>query len=51
MLYFFNSTNKQDKLKNPVTISTNGGETKAFALALINFTKHAMIGSPKLIKI
>ena len=51
MIYFFNSTNKKDKIKHPIVISTNGGSNKAFALAVINFAKHSMIGSPNLIKI
>jgi len=51
MIYFFNSTNKKDKIKHPIVISTNSGINKAFALALINFVKNDMIGSPKLIKI
>lgn len=51
MIYFFNSTRKADKLSHPVTISTNGGERRAFALALINFKKNGLIGSPKLVAI
>ena len=47
MIYFFNSTNKRDKLAHPVTISTNGGERRAFALAVLNFRKNNMIGYPK----
>ncbi|WP_291630155.1 hypothetical protein [Clostridium sp.] len=51
MIYFFNSTNKKDKIKHPILISTNGGINKAYALAVINFVKHSMIGSPKLIQL
>ena len=51
MIYFFNSTNKKDKIKHPIVISTNGGSNKAFALAVIHFAKHSMIGSPNLIKL
>ena len=51
MIYFFNSTNKKDKIKHPIVISTNGGSNKAFALAVIHFAKHNMFGSPKLINI
>ena len=51
MIYFFNSTNKRDKIKHPILISTNGGSNKAFALAVIHFTKHGMFGSPNLIEI
>lgn len=46
MIYFFNSTNKRDKLTHPLTISTSS-ERRAFALAVINFAKHNMLGSPK----
>lgn len=51
MIYFYSSSNKKDKLKHPVTIVTNGGENKAYALAYFNFRKHNMIGSPKLIDV
>ena len=51
MIYFFSSTNKKDKIKHPILISTNGGVNKAYALALINFTKNSMFGSPKLIEV
>ena len=51
MIYFFNSTNKRDKIKHPIVISTNGGSNKAFALAVIHFSKHSMYGSPKLINV
>lgn len=49
MIYFFNSTRKADKLSHPITISTNGGERRAYALAVINFVKHGLKGSPKLL--
>ena len=51
MIYFFNSTNKKDKIKHPIVISTNGGSNKAFALAVIHFAKYSMYGSPNLIEI
>lgn len=51
MIYFFNSTNKKDKIKYPIVISTNGGSNKAYALAVIHFTKHSMYGSPNLIEL
>lgn len=51
MIYFYESTNKKDKLHHPLTISTDKGECKAFALAVINFKKHNMIGSPKRIEL
>lgn len=49
MIYFFNSTNKRDKIKSPILVSTNGGFNKAYALAVFNFRKNNMIGFPKLI--
>lgn len=50
MIYFYESTNKRDKLIHPLTISTTS-ERKAYALAVINFLKNHMIGSPKRIEI
>lgn len=50
MIYFYTSTNKRDKLEHPLTISTSS-EKRAYALAVLNFTKHNMIGSPKRIDI
>ena len=50
MVYFYESTNKRDKLHHPVTVCTSS-ERRAFALALVNFKKHGMIGSPKRIMI
>ena len=50
MIYFFNSSNKRDKLTHPLTISTTS-ERRAYALAVLNFAKHNMIGSPKRINI
>lgn len=47
MIYFYESTNKCDKLNHPLTISTNGSERRAYALAVINFRKNNMHGSPK----
>lgn len=48
MIYFYKSSRKSDKLQHPVTVCANN-EHKAFALALINFTKNGLKGSPKLI--
>lgn len=50
MIYFFTSTNKRDKLSHPLTISTSNAH-KAYCLAVINFTKNKMIGSPKRVMI
>jgi hypothetical protein len=51
MLYFYGSTNKRDKLTHPLIVSTNKGERKAFALAVLNFAANHLIGSPKRIEI
>lgn len=51
MIYFFNSTSKRDKIKSPILVSTNGGANKAYSLAVFNFVKNNMFGSPKLINI
>ena len=50
MIYFYESTNKRDKLTHPLTISTTS-ERRAYALAVLNFAKNGMIGSPKRIEI
>lgn len=50
MIYFFNSSNKRDKLVHPLTVCTSS-ERRAYALAVLNFKKHNMIGSPKRIDI
>ena len=50
MIYFYESTNKRDKLTHPLIISTSS-ERRAYALAVINFAKNRMIGSPKRIKL
>lgn len=50
MIYFYESTNKRDKLTHPLTISTTS-ERRAYALAVLNFAKNNMIGSPKRIEI
>lgn len=50
MIYFYESSNKRDKLTHPLTISTSN-ERRAYALAVINFAKNRMIGSPKRIEI
>lgn len=51
MIYFYSSTNKRDKLTHPLIVSTNRGERRAYALAVINFAKNRMIGSPKRIEL
>ena len=48
MIYFYNSSRKSDKLSHPVTVCA-GNERRAFALAVINFKKNGLKGSPKLI--
>lgn len=44
MIYFYNSSIKNE-LTYPVTVCANS-EKQAFAMCLINFTKHKMKGSP-----
>ena len=48
MIYFFKSSRKSDKLSHPVTVCA-ADERRAFALALINFKKNGLLGSPKMI--
>lgn len=50
MIYFFNSTRKADKLSHPVIICANS-ERRAFALAILNFAKNNLKGSPKRIAV
>lgn len=50
MIYFYESTNKRDKLEHPLTISSKS-ERRAYALAVLNFAKHNMVGSPKRIEV
>ena len=50
MIYFYESTNKRDKLNHPLTISSTS-ERRAYALAVLNFAKNSMIGSPKRIEL
>lgn len=50
MIYFYESTNKRDKLNHPLTVSTTS-ERRAYALAVINFRKNNMFGSPKRINV
>lgn len=50
MIYFYSSTNKRDKLIHPLTISSTS-ERRAYALAVLNFAKHNMVGNPKRINI
>ena len=51
MIYFYTSSRKSDKLSHPITISTNGSERRAYALAVINFAKNGLKGSPKLLAV
>lgn len=51
MIYFYESTNKADKLQHPLTISTNSSERRAYALAVVNFKKNHFNGSPKRIEL
>lgn len=50
MIYFYNSTRKSDKLQHPITVCA-ANERRAFALALINFKKNNLLGSPKLLAV
>lgn len=50
MIYFFSSSNKRDNLIHPLTVTAKS-KRKAFALAVLNFTKHRLKGSPKLIQL
>lgn len=50
MIYFYKSSRKSDNLIHPVTVCSNN-ERHAFGLALINFKKHHLKGSPKLIAV
>ena len=50
MIYFFKSSRKSDRLHHPVTICA-GNERRAFALALLNFKKNGLLGSPKIVAI
>lgn len=50
MIYFFKSSRKSDKLVHPLTISTTS-ERRAFALAVLNFAKNGLKGSPRLITV
>ena len=50
MIYFFNSSRKDDKLNHPLTICTSS-ERRAYALATLNFVKNGLKGSPKLVAI
>ena len=51
MIYFYESTNKSDKLHHPLTISTKGSERRAYMLATFNFRKNNFKGFPKRIKL
>ena len=50
MIYFYKSSRKSDRLVHPLTICANN-ERRAFSLALINFKKNGLLGSPKLIAV
>ena len=45
MIYFFKSSRKDDKLFHPLTISCSS-ELRAYALAVINFKKNNLNGTP-----
>jgi hypothetical protein len=48
MIYFFKSSRKSDKLVHPLTICSSN-EKRAIALAVINFAKNGLKGSPEMI--
>lgn len=50
MIYFYKSSRKSDKLIHPITVSTSS-ERRAFAMALVNFKKNGLKGSPVLVAI
>lgn len=50
MIYFYNSTRKADKLSHPITVCA-ANERRAFALALMNFIKNGLKGTPKLLAV
>lgn len=50
MIYLFKSSRKDDKLTHPVFVYANS-ERRAFGMALVNFKKHGLKGSPKMIAI
>ena len=50
MIYFYDSTRKADKLHHPVTVCATN-ERRAFALAVLNFVKNGLKGTPKLIAV
>ena len=50
MIYFYNSSRKDDKLVHPVTVSTNS-ERRAYAFAVLNFKKNNLKGTHKRIEI
>ena len=45
MIYFFNSSRKDDKIIHPITICA-GSERRAIALAIIKFLEWGYKGSP-----
>lgn len=47
MIYFYKSSRKDDKLVHPVTVCAHN-ERRAFTLAVINFKKNSLKGSPVL---
>ena len=52
MIYFFKSSRKSDRLHHPVTVcATNERRAFALALALLNFKKNGLLGSPKIVAI
>lgn len=45
MMYFYNSSNKEDKIKNPITIVTSNLR-RAETMAVIKFKEWGYKGSP-----
>ena len=50
MIYFFSSSRKSDKLSHPLTICSSN-QHRAVALAIVNFKKNNLKGTPKLIEL
>lgn len=50
MIYFYNSDNDNDKIKNPITIITSNVK-RANRLAKITFKRYGYKGTPNLIAV
>jgi hypothetical protein len=48
MMYFINSTRKDDGLKHPITIMS-GNKRRAYAYAVLKFKEWGYKGSPKFV--